>query len=122
MSIAVEIAEVAERIVEFGPQAFLVTVGDDGAPHVVSVVVRVDGDRLRMGAGTRTRGNLERAATATLVWAPPSGAPYSLIVDGALDAGASDDDSIAVAVSSAVLHRMAGAPGEGPNCLPVGPA
>jgi hypothetical protein len=122
MSIPVEIAEVAERITEYGDQAFLVTVGDEGAPHVVSVVVRVDDERLRMGAGKRTRANLARAATGTLVWAPPAGGPYSLIVDGALDADASNDDSIAVEVSSAVLHRMAGAPGDGPNCVPVGPA
>ena len=120
MSIPVEIAEVEERIAEYGDQAFLVTVSDDGSPHVVSVVVRVDAGRLAMGAGSRTRANLARSASATLLWSPPPGGAYSLIVDGTHDPSASDDDAVALDVGSAVLHRMAGAPGEGPTCLPVG--
>ncbi|MGZ4707861.1 MAG: pyridoxamine 5'-phosphate oxidase family protein [Acidimicrobiales bacterium] len=121
MSIPVEIAEVEERIAEYGAQAFLVTVTDDSAPHVVSVVVAVEADRLAMGAGNRTRANLERSPTATVLWPPPSGGAYSLIVDATHDPEASDDEAIALRVVSAVLHRMAGAPGEGPSCLPVTP-
>ncbi len=121
MSIAVEIAEVEERIAEYGPQAFLVTVRDEGTPHVVSVVVRIEGGRLRMGAGSRTRANLVPRPRATLLWSPPSGGAYSLIVDATADPHANDDESIALDVSSAVLHRMAGAPGDGPTCLPVDP-
>jgi len=119
MSIAVEIAEVEQRIAEYGPQAFLVTVRDEGTPHVVSVVVRVAGGRLRMGAGSRTRANLAARPAATLLWSPPIDGPYSLIVDATADPAAGDDESIALEVSSAVLHRMAGAPGDGPTCLPV---
>jgi len=121
MSIAVEIAELEERIAEYGPQAFLVTVRDEGTPHVVSAVVRIEGGRLRTGAGSRTRANLAARPTATLLWSPPAGAAYSLIVDATADPEASDDESIALEVASAVLHRMAGAPGDGPTCLPVGP-
>lgn len=110
-----------ERIAEYGAQAFLVTVRDEGTPHVVSVVVRVEGARLRMGAGSRTRANLAVRRVATLLWSPPAAAAYSLIVDAVADPDAGDDESIALEVTSAVLHRLAGAPGDGPTCLPVGP-
>jgi hypothetical protein len=122
MSIAVEIDEVAERIGVYGEQAFLVTVGDRGAPHVVSVVVRIEDGRLRMAAGKTSRANLGRSGAATLLWAPPADDPYSLILDGSFDGGASDDEAIAIEVSSGVLHRMVGAPGDGPTCVPVGSA
>jgi len=120
MSIPVEIAELEERIAEYGEQAFLVTVTEEGTPHVVSAVVRVEAGRLVMGAGRRTRANLERHPTATLLWSPGPAGAYSLIVDGLHDAGATDDESLAVEVTSAVLHRVAGAAGNGPNCVPVG--
>ena len=74
-----------------------------------------------MGAGSRTRANLERRPTATLLWSPPLDSAYSLIVDATDDPASGDDESIALEVTSAVLHRMAGAPGDGPTCLPVGP-
>jgi hypothetical protein len=122
MSIPVEIAELEERIAEYGDQAFLVTVTESGTPHVVSVVVRIEADRLVMRAGNRTRANLDRSPSATLLWAPPPLGAYSLIVDGTHDADRCGDESIAVEVASAVLHRMAGTPGEGPNCVPVAPA
>jgi hypothetical protein len=119
VSIAVGIAEVEDRIAEYGVQAFLVTTTDEGTPHVVSVVVRIESARLLVAAGRRTRANLERMASATLLWAPAADGAYSLIVDVAFDASATDDESVALEVLSAVLHRMAGAPGEGPNCLPA---
>ena len=52
MSAAVDIAALHERIAEFGERAYLVTVGDDGAPHVVSVEATVDGAHVAVGSGT----------------------------------------------------------------------
>lgn len=111
-----------ERIAERGPQAHLVTVGAGGAPHVVSVLVETDGDRLLAGAGRTTSANVAARPTVTLVWAAPPGAAYSLIVDG--DAALVDGEpapTLAIRPSAAVLHRVAGAEGEGPSCIPVLP-
>ena len=122
MSQPVELSALRERIVEYGSNAFLVTVAAEGTPHVVSVVVEVQGDRLVMGAGRRTRANLEVAPTLTLLWSPiPTGTDtdYSLIVDGRYDASIAGDDAIAIVPTSAILHRIAGAPGDGPTCLPL---
>jgi hypothetical protein len=46
---------------------------------------------------------------------------YSLIVDGTALA-ATGEGALAVAPTRAVLHRVAGAAGDGPTCRPVGTA
>jgi hypothetical protein len=120
MSVTVDLAGLDERIDEFGPAAFLVTVGDDGRPHITSVTVERRGDRLATRAGRRSRANLATRPTLTLLWPPGPGGAYSLLVDGDADApGGDDEPTIAVTPTHAVLHRVADAAGEGPTCLPV---
>lgn len=118
MSVAVDIAALSDRLTEYGERAYLVTVGDDGAPHVVSVVVALEGDRLHVRVGSRTAANLSDRTTATVLWPPPPGAGYSLLVDvtatGPVTAG-----PCTLHPDAAVLHRVAGAAGRGPTCLPV---
>ena len=118
MSVPVELPALRSRLAEFGDRAFLMSVTDEETPHVVSVVVRLDGDRLVTSVGRRTRANAEARPTITLLWPAPSGAPYCLIVDGTF-AGETPAGDIAVEPTSAVLHRVAGTPGDGPNCIPV---
>jgi Pyridoxamine 5'-phosphate oxidase len=122
MSVTVSLEELHEQIEASGPRAFLVTVSDDGRPHVVSVVVRRQGDGVAFGAGRTSRANLEARPTATLLWppGPVDGGEYSLIVDGHRDA-AGDDDTVTVHPTAAVLHRIAGSSGDGPSCIPVLP-
>lgn len=119
MSVKVELDGLWDRIDEFGRRAYLVTVTDDATPHVVSVVVDRDGDDLVVGAGRRTRANLESRPTLTLLWPPAADPAYSLLVDatfvGELDGG----ERVAFRATSGVLHRVAGAEGDGPTCLPV---
>ncbi len=71
-----------QQVESYGPVAYLVTVGEGGRPHAVSVLVAWDGDTLTAGAGSRTTANIGDGAEVTLLWAPPPGDPYSLIVDG----------------------------------------
>jgi hypothetical protein len=120
VSIAVSLQELHERIEASGPRAFLVTVSEDGEAHVVSVVVRRDGDALAFDAGRTSRANLQARPTATLLW--PSRADdngeHSLIVDGHGDTG-DDADAVIVHPTAAVLHRIAGSTGDGPSCIRV---
>jgi hypothetical protein len=123
VSVKVDLAGLEDRIAEFGPAAYLVTVGDDGCPHVVSVAVTVapgPSPVLSATAGRSTRANLAARPALTLLWPAASGGAYSLVVDGVAQAGAdADGGPIVVAAASAVLHRVADAAGEGPTCLPV---
>ena len=115
----VELDGLWEQIGAFGDRAYLVTVTDDATPHVVSVVVgRVD-DHLAVGAGRRTRANLGERPTLTLLWPPADDPAYSLVVDGTFVADLDGGERIAIEPTSAVLHRVAGAEGDGPNCVPV---
>jgi hypothetical protein len=120
MSVAVSLQELHERFEACGPRAFLVTVSEGGAAHVVSVVVRRDGDALAFDAGRTSRANLAARPTATLLW--PSKAfedgEYSLLVDGHADT-ADDGDAVTVNPTAAVLHRIAGSTGDGPSCIRV---
>ncbi len=117
MSVPVELAELAARIDEFGPQAFLVTVNADAAPHVVSVTVAWRDDQLVVGAGNRTSANVADHPTVALLW-PSGDGDYSLIVDGAATV---DDGELEIRPTAAVLHRVAGADPSLPGCVAVLP-
>jgi hypothetical protein len=120
MSIAVSLQELHDCIEVSGPRAFLVTVSEGGEAHVVSVVVRREGDALAFDAGRTSRANLQARPTATLLW--PSRAwddgEYSLIVDGTGDTS-DEGDAVTVHPTAAVLHRIAGSTGDGPSCIRV---
>ena len=118
MSVPVALAELAKRIDEYGAMAHLISVSGDGEPHVVSVKVDWDGDRLTAGAGNRTAGNVDGNPTVSLLWAAPVGNDYSLIVDGNANVSA-DRTVLSITPTAAVLHRVAAAANDGPSCIKV---
>ena len=118
MSVAVDIAALSERLAEYGERAYLVTVGDDGSPHVVSVEVALDETLLAVRVGNRTAANLSGRAAATLLWPPPAGGAYSLLVDATATAPVAAGPCT-LRPDAAVLHRVAGAAGDGPTCAPI---
>jgi hypothetical protein len=120
VSIAVSLRDLHDRIEACGPQAFLVTVAEAGEAHVVSVVVRRDGDALAFDAGRTSRANLAARPVATLLWPSRSfdNGEYSLIVDGD-GVVAADGDEVVVRPTAAVLHRIAGSTVGGPSCIRV---
>lgn len=104
--------ELAKQIGEYGPIAFLVTIGESGRPHVVSVEVAWDGDAVAVtGAGPTTATNAAARPDVTLVWSPRSA--YSLIVDGRASG------SLRVVPTRAVLHRTPEGDPAAPNCVTV---
>jgi hypothetical protein len=124
VSIPVELADLAERMAEFGAAAYLVTTNDAGAPHVVSVAPVWQGDELRVPAGATTTANAGARPAVTLLWPGAPGADYGLIVDGTAHSSQADDDDgqtngdgLAIKPTRAVLHRLATADDELPNCV-----
>lgn len=116
MSVPVDLGDLPDRLAEYGPVAFLVTTGAGGSPHVVSTTVELDSGALAVGAGRTSTANAASQPAVSLLWPAPAGADYCLIVDGE---GAAAPGGLTVAPSRAVLHRLAGAPGDGPNCVTV---
>ena len=125
MSIAVDLSALAERVEEYGPIAYLVTVSGQGLPHVVSVTVTWDGDdrqHLVVGAGRHTAANVGDNPTVTLLWPAPPGGAYGLIVDGqARVNGEGADATLAIGPTAAVLHRTPAGDPESPSCITVLP-
>lgn len=113
MSIAVPTDELATTVARFG-FAYMVTIGDDGRPHVVAVTPVPNGTALLVGdLGRRTRANVSARPEVTLVWPPASAGEHSLIVDGS---AAGSGDALTITPTRAVLHRPAPAPDAGSGC------
>ena len=107
MSVKIELGELASRIGEFG-FAYLVTVGDGGRAHVLSVWPEVGPDGLVVdGVGRHSQENVTSRPDVTLVWPPAQPDGFSLLVDGAATV---DGSTITVAPTKAILHRPAAGP------------
>lgn len=120
MSVVVDLSALAEHLEGFGRVAYLVTAGEAGLPHIVSVRPQLSSGRVVVGAGRRTLANATARPAVTLLWPAPPGEGYALILDGEAEprrdeAGA----SLEIRPSGAVLHRTPeGDPGA-PSCVTV---
>ena len=117
MSVPVDLTALEATVRDLGREALLATVTPESTPHLVSVVVTWSDGRLTIGGGRRTRENIAVHPRVTLIWPQLHDGYYRLIVDG--DAVIGDGDAVVIAPTFAVLHRSAGADGDGPNCLPL---
>src|SRR5262249_10202136 len=128
-----DLDDVRHHVERVGPLANLISIGDDGAPHVVSVLVTADDDGLQTSVGGRSRANLLARRRLCLLWATPLPAPaptpagsdarYQLTLDGDAVTVADVDEggraAVTIEVTSGILHRVAGAAsgGDAPSCL-----
>ena len=85
---------------------YLVTVGDDGRPHCVSVSLRRSGSELAVGVGNTTFTNAAARPLVSLVWPPSKPNDHSLIVDATASASG-PDRQLRLSATKAVLHRSA---------------
>ena len=119
MSEKVELAELKTRLADFDV-AYLVTVGDSGRAHVLSVWPEAsDGGLVVEGCGRHSQENAASRPDVTLVWPPVSPGGYSLLVDGSATV---DGSTITVAPTKAILHRPAAGPDgrrAGSDCVDV---
>lgn len=113
MSVAVPIPELFDQLETWG-FCYLLTVSDDGRPHLLALRPTVAGAgddrtlRLDAGGGRACRNAVARP-DVTLVFPPvPHSDGFSLVVDGR---AAVDDATVAVTPTWAVLHRPAPTPG-----------
>jgi hypothetical protein len=123
MSKVTTFEQVRAGIAHYGALATLVTIGDDGRPHVVTSLVDIDGERLVVGAGSRSRANVEQRPVLTLIWHPRPDDEYLLIVDANVDAIDAPDDRgvsrVVLTVDGGIQHRIAGLDPGASTCRPV---
>jgi hypothetical protein len=124
MSISVELERVQDEAAQRSGIAYLLTVTDDGRPHVIAVSVGWDGTSLVMGAGRGSCRNAVARPTVSVLWPPDEPGGYSLIADGTASVEPYEDGeggTVTIAPTRAVLHR----PGQGANpgcradCVPL---
>src|SRR5262249_1915437 len=82
MSIPVALEKLRAAPDERGPAAYLLTVSDDGRPHVAHVAVAWDGDALVVEAGRHGAANATARSSVSLLYPVRRADDYSLIVDG----------------------------------------
>jgi hypothetical protein len=119
MSIPVELEALHAQVLAYGSAPLLITVGDDGRPHAVSVAVGWDGGVMTAAAGGRTKGNCGLRPDVALVFPAVEAGGYLLIVDAV---AATTDDGVRLTPLKAVLHRNAAGPTDadcGHDCRPV---
>lgn len=114
MSIAVPLDRLRAALDERGPNAYLLTVSDDGRPHAVHGPVGWEGDALAVDAGTRTAGNAGARPSVSLLYPVRADGDYSLIIDGTAVVTVGDDGArVLITPTRAVLHRPAAGPRSG---------
>jgi hypothetical protein len=118
MSIPVSLDRLRGEVARYGAAPYLLSVGDDGRPHSVSVAIAWQVDALVARVGKRSAANVAARPLVSLLWAPREAGGYSLIVDGdgaVEDAG--DAARVRVRATRAVLHRPAATPAAAkPGC------
>jgi hypothetical protein len=117
VSVPVPLERLRAAIDERGRRAYVLTVSDDGRPHVVHGPVRWEGDVLAADVGRRSAANATARRSVSLLFPVRAVDDYSLIVDGtAVVAPGDDGPRLRITPTKAVLHRPAPAPDPDAAC------
>jgi len=117
MSIPVPLDRLRAALEERGVNAYVLTVSDDGRPHVVQSPVGWDHDALTTDVGKRSAANAATRPSVSLLYAARSDGDYSLIVDGSAEVVSSEGgQQLRITPTKAVLHRPTPSPDPAAAC------
>jgi hypothetical protein len=125
MSTSMVPTSLADALRERGSGAYIITVGDDGAPHVVHAEVTAHPGGLLAEVGGRTASNARARGHVSLLYSARHADDYSLIVDAEVPPDPRGDGRrLRLTPTRAVLHRSgpAAAPSGsacGSDCIPI---
>lgn len=107
-----------------GSAAYVLTVSDQGTPHVVQAAILVDGGSLLAHVGERTTRHARSRPHVSLLYPARGADDYSLIVDAvATVVGNPGDHRLALSPTRAILHRPGPPPDPtstcGSDCVPL---
>ncbi len=117
MSIPIPLDRLRAALDERDGRAYVLTVSDDGRPHVVHGAIRWEGDTLAADVGGRSAANAAARPSVSLLCPVRSDGDYSLIVDGhAAVVSHENRQRLLVTPTKAVLHRPARTPDPSSAC------
>jgi hypothetical protein len=125
MSTSVTPASLEAALRERRAGAYVITVGEAGAPHVVATEVTPHPEGLLAEVGPRTASNARARGQVSLLYPARHDGDYSLIVDAVATADPVGDGSqLRFTPTRAVLHRPGPAPSSGASacgsdCVPI---
>jgi Pyridoxamine 5'-phosphate oxidase len=108
MSIPVALHEIPDVIAEYGPAAYLLSVGADGRPRALSVVVTLADQLLAVSIGSRTAANIAQQPHVSLLWPTPQPGGLAIIIDGtAIDQTDGSDGRVMIQIepTNGVRHQ-----------------
>jgi hypothetical protein len=124
MCIPIPLDRLRAALEERDGRAYVLTVSDDGRPHVVHGTIYWEGDMLAADVGGRSAANVTARPSVSLLCPVRSAGDYSLIVDG--DAALVSHENrqrLLITPTKAVLHRPARMPDPssacGADCVPL---
>ncbi len=123
MSIPIPLDRLRAALEERDGRAYVLTVSDDGRPHVVHGTICWEGDTLAADVGGRSAANAAARPSVSLLCPVRSDGDHSLIVDGHAAVSHGNRQRLLVTPTKAVLHRPARTPdpssGCGADCVPL---
>ncbi len=127
MSIPVDLDALRDELAAHERPAYLITVGDSGPPHLVSVFLTWADGGFETDCGGSTARNLAQRPDVSVVVPPDEPGGYSLIFDATGEVVEGPPRTVRLTPSKAVLHRPAAEP-TGPtddgscghDCAPIG--
>jgi len=125
MSLPVIVRDLPAAVRARGPAAFVLTVSERGAPHVVHARVELTAGRLVAVVGASTARNAQSRREVSLLYPARDSADYSLIVDATVTEVTGDGEHrLLLLPTRAVLHRPGAAPDPaasscGSDCVPL---
>ena len=117
MSIPVPLDRLRAALEERDGRAYVLTVSDDGRPHVVHGAICWEGDTLSADVGGRSAANAAARPSVSLLCPVRSDGDYSLIIDGQAAVVLHENrQRLLVTPTKAVLHQPARSPDPSSAC------
>jgi hypothetical protein len=96
----------ADAIAQYGPDAYLLTIANDG-PHTSFVSVDLKGNVIACAVGKSAARNIASKPNVSLFWPPRELGAYALVVNGTAKKYGETDGAtrVEITLTKSVLHR-----------------
>ena len=123
MSIPVDLDALREELAGYERPAYLVTAGDEGAPHMVAQFLTWADGAFETACGGTTARNVGVRPEVSVVVPPNEPDGYTLIFDATGEVIDGSPRRVRLTPTKAVLHRPGTGPADGScghDCAPIG--